>query len=106
MLRLAIGASQDPCSETFAGRAAYSEPESRVLSDYVSSFPVMPFDVFITLHSYGQLFISPWGYTINLSADYTELVRAQLYRDITYLIATHKYVVLFSAHALCVTLKH
>lgn len=33
------GASTNPCSETYAGPNAFSEPESRLLSEYLTSLP-------------------------------------------------------------------
>jgi len=30
-----VGASQDPCSDTFAGTHAFSEPETRAVSDFI-----------------------------------------------------------------------
>jgi carboxypeptidase A4 len=32
-----LGASKDPCDETYAGSAAFSEPESKAIQDYVTS---------------------------------------------------------------------
>ena len=30
-------------------------------------------DVFLTLHAYGQYWMTPWGYTSTLPADYNDL---------------------------------
>lgn len=30
-----VGASQDPCDETFAGSKAFSEPETRAVSEFI-----------------------------------------------------------------------
>jgi len=30
-----VGSSQDPCSDTFAGSHAFSEPETRAVSDFI-----------------------------------------------------------------------
>jgi carboxypeptidase A4 len=32
-----LGASKNPCDETYAGSAAFSEPESKAIQDYVTS---------------------------------------------------------------------
>jgi carboxypeptidase T len=71
-----IGASFDACEETFRGPSAGSEPETQAIQNYVTSiFPDQrgPADtdptasdasgVFITLHSYGDLVLFPWGWS-------------------------------------------
>ena len=63
------------CDETYRGPGPKSEPETQAIEDYVASiFPDQrgPSDtdpapddaqgVFITLHSYGQWVLFPWGY--------------------------------------------
>lgn len=32
-----LGASKNPCDETFRGTAAFSEPESKAIKDYITS---------------------------------------------------------------------
>ncbi|EDW04274.1 zinc carboxypeptidase [Drosophila grimshawi] len=56
------GASDDPCSETFAGPVPWSEPETKALSDYLTSIRDK-FSVYISFHSYGQWLLSPYGHT-------------------------------------------
>jgi murein tripeptide amidase MpaA len=68
--------STNPCAETYQGSAAGSEPETRAVEDWLRSLhpdqrgeaesdpaPDDARDVFITLHSYGEYIIIPWGYT-------------------------------------------
>jgi carboxypeptidase A4 len=55
------GSSGTPNSETYRGTAAFSEPESQALRDFIISKPRMIFHV--DIHSYSQLVLSPWGYT-------------------------------------------
>jgi carboxypeptidase T len=70
------GASLDACNEVYLGRSAASEPETLALQSYLSSiYPdrrgpsdgdAAPDDtsgLLITLHSYGQLVLWPWGWT-------------------------------------------
>lgn len=70
------GASANPCRETYQGTSAESEPETYYLSDLVRSiFPDQrpgdsitpaPNDatgLLISLHSYGNLVLWPWGWT-------------------------------------------
>lgn len=68
-----IGASDNPCSETFAGPAALSEPESLHLSDYVTSI-ADSIKIYLTFHSYGQYFMFPYGHTDEPAPDYDLLV--------------------------------
>uniref|UniRef100_A0A914QW33 Peptidase M14 carboxypeptidase A domain-containing protein n=1 Tax=Panagrolaimus davidi TaxID=227884 RepID=A0A914QW33_9BILA len=53
------GASADPCHETYHGPAAFSEPESRAVKEFLEKNPVK---AFITLHSYSQLWLIPYGH--------------------------------------------
>ena len=70
------GTSDNPCDETYHGPSAASEPEVQAIEAYARSiFPDQrgpndddpaPNDaegVFITLHSYGELVLFPWGWT-------------------------------------------
>ncbi len=69
----AVGASQDPCSNTFAGWTPFSEPECQAVADFLVDAGDRV-TVFLTIHSYGQLWMAPWGYTYEFPDDYTELV--------------------------------
>lgn len=55
------GASSNPCSETFAGAEPWSEPETKALSEYLTSIKDK-FSVYISFHSYGQWLLSPYGH--------------------------------------------
>lgn len=55
------GSSPDPCSETFRGPAAFSEPETAVLRDFVQARPWVRY--VHDMHSYGQYMLHAWGYT-------------------------------------------
>ncbi|WP_030156383.1 M14 family zinc carboxypeptidase [Glycomyces sp. NRRL B-16210] len=68
--------STNPCSETYQGPSAASEPETQALEDWLRALhpdqrgdapddpaPVDARDVFISLHSYGEYIIVPYGYT-------------------------------------------
>ncbi|WP_232822613.1 M14 family zinc carboxypeptidase [Glycomyces dulcitolivorans] len=72
--------STNPCSETFQGSSAASEPETQAVEDWLRALhpdqrgeaeddpaPDDARDVFITLHSYGEYIIVPWGYTSNVA---------------------------------------
>ncbi|MFC1923325.1 M14 family zinc carboxypeptidase, partial [Chloroflexota bacterium] len=81
-----VGASAFPCDDTYHGPAPSSEPETQSLQNYAASiFPDQrgPGDanpaqenasgLFITLHSYGNLVLFPWGWTSDVPPNDTSL---------------------------------
>ena len=56
------GASGSPCSETYYGTSGFSEPETKAASDYI--LKEGPFLVGIDFHSYGQILMRPYGWTL------------------------------------------
>ncbi|GIY20000.1 carboxypeptidase A2 [Caerostris darwini] len=68
------GSSSSPCSETYAGFTAFSEPETKALSDYIFS-QKEKFIAYLAVHSYSQLWLTPWGWTTELPKDYNDMVR-------------------------------
>ena len=80
------GASANPCDETYRGPEAASEPETQALQNYVASIfpdqrgsnendpaPDTAMGTFITLHSYGDLVLWPWGWSSALAPNSTQL---------------------------------
>ncbi|ADD40108.1 M14 family zinc carboxypeptidase [Stackebrandtia nassauensis] len=78
--------SDDPCAETYQGTAAKSEPETAGLEEWFQNIhpdqreddPSSPApndarDTMITLHSYGQYIIIPWGFTEDQSPNDAQL---------------------------------
>uniref|UniRef100_A0A0A9YSJ1 Carboxypeptidase B n=2 Tax=Lygus hesperus TaxID=30085 RepID=A0A0A9YSJ1_LYGHE len=65
------GTSQDPCDETYTGAGPFSEPEARALRDYAMSLNHIR--LYLTLHSYGQYFLYPWGFGDSLPRDWKDL---------------------------------
>ncbi|CAG2101594.1 unnamed protein product [Medioppia subpectinata] len=53
------GASTNPCSETYRGPSAFSEPETKAVSDYVLRNKDR-IKAYLAVHSYGQYFLYPW----------------------------------------------
>lgn len=51
-----------------------SEPETKVVSSFIKSRKEN-IACFLTMHSYGQLILMPYGYTKNKSSNHEELVR-------------------------------
>jgi len=61
------GASRTPSSDTYCGTAPNSEPEVKVLSDWILSRGF--FQAYIDFHSYSQLVLRPFGWTNELPPD-------------------------------------
>ncbi|PKO23214.1 MAG: carboxypeptidase [Chloroflexi bacterium HGW-Chloroflexi-1] len=55
------GSSPYPSSETYRGPAAFSEPETQVVRDFVLAHPDIT--AAITFHTYAELILYPYGYT-------------------------------------------
>ena len=53
------GSSNDGCDETYRGTGPFSEPETQTIRDFVASHD---FPIALNYHSYGNLFIYPFGY--------------------------------------------
>ncbi|EYC02581.1 hypothetical protein Y032_0099g3191 [Ancylostoma ceylanicum] len=53
------GSSTDPCHETYHGPDAFSEPETQAVRDYLQANRP---EAFITLHSYSQMWLIPYGH--------------------------------------------
>ncbi|KAI9553940.1 hypothetical protein GHT06_019211 [Daphnia sinensis] len=67
------GTSRDKCSEIYHGANAFSEPETRAVSNFISG-KANQIKVYLTLHSYGQYLLIPWGYAVKFPADYDEML--------------------------------
>lgn len=74
------------CDLTYRGPSPASEPETRVIQDYVSSIlpdrrgealtdaaPLDTESLFISLHSYSELILFPWGWSSKPSPNFTGL---------------------------------
>jgi hypothetical protein len=55
------GSSPWPDDDTYRGPAAFSEPETQVVRDFVLAHPNLT--AAITFHTYGELILYPYGYT-------------------------------------------
>ncbi|XP_012520198.1 PREDICTED: carboxypeptidase A4 isoform X1 [Propithecus coquereli] len=65
------GASDNPCSEVYHGPHANSEVEVKSVVDFIQKHG--HFKCFIDLHSYSQLLMYPYGYTVKKAPDADEL---------------------------------
>ncbi|XP_006031900.1 carboxypeptidase A1 [Alligator sinensis] len=66
-----LGSSRNPCSETYHGPHANSEPEVKAIVDFVKQHGNIK--AFISIHSYSQLLLYPYGYTKTPVPDQKEL---------------------------------
>ncbi|XP_064645164.1 carboxypeptidase B-like [Lineus longissimus] len=72
---MVAGASSNPCSYTYAGTKAFSEAETTAMRDFINS--VKPsLRAYVSIHSYSQLILLPYGVAPAIPADYNELERA------------------------------
>jgi len=62
------GSSGNSNSDVYRGTAAFSEPESQAMRDYLLGLPNL--QGYIDIHSYSQLILQPYGWTPNLPADH------------------------------------
>ncbi len=80
------GAGTNPCGETYQGPSAASEPETQAIQELVSSLfpdqrgpgdsdpaPADATGILITLHSYSELVLWPWGWTTNQAPNAAQL---------------------------------
>ncbi|XP_076649854.1 uncharacterized protein LOC143357326 [Halictus rubicundus] len=56
------GASNNPCSETYGGSSAFSDTETKTMSQYITSIS-NKFYAYLSFHSYSQLLLFPYGHT-------------------------------------------
>lgn len=56
------GASPDPCSQTYAGPKAFSEPETVIVRDIIHSLQGRGI-MYLTIHTCGNYILYPWGWT-------------------------------------------
>jgi len=61
------GSSPNPGSGTYRGPSPFSEPETRVIRDLMSTG--RHFSAVISYHNFSQLVLHPWGYTAEPTAD-------------------------------------
>ncbi|PAA76413.1 hypothetical protein BOX15_Mlig024556g3, partial [Macrostomum lignano] len=70
------GTSNNPSSDIYHGPNAFSEPETKALSDYLTGIRnQLQRGMYISFHTYGQWWLTPPGYTRSLPSDHTEMMR-------------------------------
>jgi hypothetical protein len=68
------GASANPCAEDYRGPSAFSERETSTARNFLQTISSIT-NLFISVHSYSQLWLVPWGGQTARPADYNELMR-------------------------------
>ncbi|XP_063683828.1 LOW QUALITY PROTEIN: zinc carboxypeptidase-like [Bolinopsis microptera] len=63
------GVSTDPCSEVYPGKEAFDQENTRIVSDFLTPHKDK-LKLYVTYHSYSQLFLTPLGYTTAEPANY------------------------------------
>lgn len=56
------GSSADPCDDIYRGEHAFSEPETQIVRDILINYSTRC-KFYLTLHSYGNYLLLPWGHT-------------------------------------------
>jgi len=68
------GSSPNPCAETYHGARAFSSPEVAAERDYLQPYvDASRLVAFVDIHSYGGMWMSPWGYTTALPPNYSAM---------------------------------
>jgi len=84
------GSSGDPRSDTYRGPSVFSEPETKAVSNYVTTQTKIK--AAIDFHSYSQLVLRPYGYTHTRAPDETELKKlGDGMRDMIYSVHNVRY---------------
>ncbi|XP_076334627.1 carboxypeptidase B-like isoform X2 [Tachypleus tridentatus] len=68
------GASISPCSYVYSGLIPFTEPEIKAIANFIFDHKKRV-KLFLTLHSYSQMWLTPWGWTNELPSDYTDQVK-------------------------------
>jgi len=66
------GSSDYHCSEVYHGPEAFSEPETKIIADYILAETNVA--AFFTVHSYSQLWMTPWAFTDDRPDAYDDLM--------------------------------
>ncbi|KZS08436.1 Carboxypeptidase B [Daphnia magna] len=67
------GSSSNPCSQVFKGSKAFSEVETLAYSKFIIS-KSKQIKLYLTLHSYGQKLLIPWGYNREYPSNFADML--------------------------------
>nr|CAH0101751.1 unnamed protein product [Daphnia galeata] len=68
-----LGTSKIPCSNIYKGTKAFSEPETLATSNFILG-KANEIKLYLTLHSYGQSALIPWGYDVAYPNNYNDML--------------------------------
>ena len=83
----AVGTGDSPCDITWPGYFPFSDPEALHLANFLLNTNGGRWKLFFTMHSYGQLWMAPYGYTTEPVVDYDKLASFELQIEREYFIA-------------------
>ena len=66
--------SSNPCSDTYKGTQPDSEPETQAVAATIQKYKDN-IRIYLTFHSYGQAWLTSWGYKTQLPVDHEKLVK-------------------------------
>merc|ERR1712080_452410 len=66
------GSSNNPCSDTYHGKSAFSEIENVNVRDFLTNHKDT-IKYYMNIHSYSQLILLPWGFSYDKPANYNDL---------------------------------
>lgn len=73
------GSSKYPCSDTYHGPHAFSEPETAAVRDHLhAEARTRVIAMYMTIHSYSQFIIIPWSYTDKLPINWQSMYKKAL----------------------------
>nr|XP_056706372.1 mast cell carboxypeptidase A-like [Euleptes europaea] len=67
-----VDSSRNPCKETYCGSSAESEPETIAVTTFIRNH-LSSIKAYLTVHSYSQMLLFPYGYTYEDVANHNEL---------------------------------
>jgi len=68
------GSSTNPCAETYLGSVAFSEPETRLLSEFITQ-NIDKIKIYLSMHSYSQAWLTPWAWSDVPPPDFAAIMR-------------------------------
>ncbi|XP_077489509.1 carboxypeptidase B-like isoform X2 [Amblyomma americanum] len=72
-----IKSSPNPCTDTYCGDNAFSEPEARAIRDALQAVQKRT-EFYFSVHSFGQLWMFPYGYSRERVPEYNQLLNISL----------------------------
>jgi carboxypeptidase A len=70
---MSAGASNNPCSDTYAGPRAFSDPETAAMANFYGTI-ASRVRLFLSIHSFGQYILFPFGHTGTPSNNHANLL--------------------------------